>query len=259
MGLVQRFKKILMSRGRPEKVESLSTAPTWVSRAPRIRVLPLHRVSFQRESPVGTFKVSNLSATGLGLVAEPGIVWPALGEMISGDLVVGEGSKGSRISLRARIVRLSDTVVGVHFMEKPPGLIEALRGYFKVESAALKLTAVKSELLEANTEGKPFCFVGENNTQLFYTEKQGELTSFELSLFGNHIEAFKGRSLKFGSLSHDEVADKPKFKGATLVFPASQFTEELNSEAVRFVENIELIDARIRRLITAAIVSGKLD
>src|SRR6478672_8527324 len=79
-------------------------------REPRVQMLVLHRISFQRLDPPPAEKiaVANLSTTGVGFIRNSVANWPAPGSKIRGEFTFD----GKTYPAIARIVHISPMVVG---------------------------------------------------------------------------------------------------------------------------------------------------
>ncbi|MBI3557711.1 MAG: FHA domain-containing protein [Deltaproteobacteria bacterium] len=108
-----------------------------VLRPVRVRMLPLHGVSFQRldlPKPV-SYKVANLSVSGIAFVNDITVAWPEPGARMTGNLVRGNET----VSLKLEVARKTAQLVGCTYIDAPASLKNQIDKWFGLEIAASKM------------------------------------------------------------------------------------------------------------------------
>ncbi|HLD99814.1 MAG TPA: hypothetical protein VJB59_06120 [Bdellovibrionota bacterium] len=221
-------------------------------RAPRVRLLPLHRISFRLEhfTRHSVIAVANLSSTGIGLIpgtltsaqisSAPGSTQveglqsalgrlPGSGDIMRGHLLIHEAS----YKLVLRTVHLSEAVVGCAFQEVPRDLSGAIQSYLTAELSGTEMQYVGPESLEPNPEGTPHWYHGKNNSDLYLVENGGKIVRFCLVFLANYIEGGTDRPLRFGSVVKEESLEN----GGSIAWQDS-FGADTLCAAVRLLTHI---------------------
>src|SRR4051812_12279244 len=134
MGFFDRFRK-------KATVSSGSQAPAGKTpspqRAPRVQILPLHRISFLPVGDrfTGPLHVANISRSGIAFLKSAGHEWPSPGERIRGTVQIGMTSN----AVECRVIHAMGRIVGCEYEGETGKLAVALGQYFDVELKALKM------------------------------------------------------------------------------------------------------------------------
>lgn len=217
---------------------SPSKNPEYLHRAPRIRLLSLHGLHFERKVPAFDSKIfiTNLSTTGIGFLKESGEPWPEEGSVIEGSLF----SQNNHIEIQAKVIHTSTQVVGCHFEGPSKKIEDFVNRFFDLELSALRMNPVNPDILKPENDGTPFWFLGVDNCELYYTvSPNGKVLRFSLSYFGNYLEGGVGRTTKLGHVVEDEGLEKPHYKGSALIRVSPTMESSLTETALRFLTNIE--------------------
>lgn len=226
----------------------------WVYREPRVKASALNNLWFKPEGSGEQLSVANVSFSGIALIQCPFTKNLSAGAILKGRLNLN----GDLIDLSIVIARHSQEIVAGKLASRNLQLEKVLKKYFNIEISAMKMVKMKDEHIKPSDEGKPYCYNGENHSQLYFIVNGTDLIYFEFSFFGHHIEASKGENVKFGNMLVDEMSDGIKYKGSTLVDRNLDHHEEIKDIAVSFLKNIENLDPAHLAKISSALQSGKL-
>ncbi len=215
--------------------------------APRVKIIPLHRISFKSLNPARVLPlgVRNISSTGFGLIPPP-VAWETRPDSLVGQLTIG----AEQLDIAARIVHLSQAIVGCQFQGDTAALSRLLEEYFKVELNALKARQINPAVLKQDPRGTPHWFVAENNSELYYVEKDGALVHFRLSVFGNSIDGGEGKPVTFGIEESDRTPEGDIRKGSVLIQTTQSLPREIVETAIRFIESIEKAPREVKDRLT---------
>jgi hypothetical protein len=183
---------------------------------------------------LASFQVRNISSTGLGLI-HPVKAFEQKPDLLEGTLTLGS----HQLDLAARVVHLSQAIVGCRFEGDVQALKKLLDEYFRVEMNALQARQINPMVLKKDPRGTPHWFVAENNSELYYVENAGALAHFRLSVFGNSIDGGEGRPVSFGVEESDRTPEGDIRKGSVLIQTTETLPAEIVEAAIRFIEGIE--------------------
>ncbi len=213
-----------------------------VLRPARVRMLPLHGVVFHRlDGPKpALLKILNLSVSGIGLENAASAVWPATGAILTGKLIRGNDT----IALKLKLMRKTPQVVGCAFVEAPPTLRSQIDVWFGLEIAASKMADNSANIPTTHDAGEAHHFVGDNGCELFYVEDAGQVRVWHVAFFGNRVECDVRGKLRLqsqfvtGSITKEKIAP-------------------LLIDSVRFLENVEGLNEKIRNAIRAQLIAAR--
>jgi hypothetical protein len=227
----------LFKRNRRTPPAPQTASLRWSERAPRVPLLPLHRVEFRARDGMAAsaLRLANISTSGMGLLRDSGDGWPDVGAVISGDLAFEETIH----AVSARIVHRSERVVGTAFVAPTPALRALVNRYFQVELEAVSMVETPPDMLQAEADGTPRWLHGANNCELFFVTRVDEIARFQITIFGTFIEWLGGDNPpRVGEVVEDESATKVRYKGSALVGRLRGSRDELLKIAERFVLGI---------------------
>ncbi|MCM2324156.1 MAG: PilZ domain-containing protein [Oligoflexia bacterium] len=232
------------------KAPQAPKAPTALpARPPRIRMLPLHAVSFRVTDPaaLGEVSVANISAEGIGLVPKPGS-WPAPGGILAGELRIGEGLS----EVKAEVRHANERLVGCRFVQIPEGFRDRVLQAFFTELSALRMVRVNPEVLQRVDDGVPSLFVGDNGCELYLVEgPDGVLVRFTISFFGNVLEGGADGKLQGGQLQDEDSDGEPRYKGSAMHVATGPVSEDLLLTARKLLSNVEGLSPATREKLNA--------
>lgn len=209
---------------------------TYAKRAPRVRLTTLHNVRLVLESQSDeVLSLANISTTGLAFFITPST--PKPGMIVAGSIEIN----GSKYALKLKIVHVSGNIVGCSFDTPSLMLVRAIADYLNVEITAIQMTTVPQDSLNAEPEGTPHWFYGNNNCDLYYLSNGNEIVRFQLSFFGNHIEGGASIPLRTGHLVEDGF-DKPSHKGTPVVDWGVELPPETITIGRRLLLGLEKLD-----------------
>jgi len=218
-----------------KKQETAKQERPFHTRATRVPLSQLHRISFrQTDPPLEPFALSNISASGVGFL-RGSVQWPEVGSIIQGEFTISE----QKFPIELKLVYVTQQAAGCQFQPPFVELAKAIANYLQVEIAALEMTCVPSHTLQEEPDGTPCWFYGENNSELYYVLNGETILRFHAVFFANYIEGGKGVPLKFGVVVNDHPEDKPAHKGASLIHWESHWNEERMDSAKRFLCHIQ--------------------
>lgn len=243
------FKKFL----KPE-VKNVPTPRKWTTRAPRVRLLPLHEIFFWRTEPLPETRVeiANISTTGVGLLRETGIEWPKSGDFAHGEIDL----RGQRYPVKIKIAHSSAMILGCSFEDNQAAIRDMVHRYFEYEIAALTLYKANPEVLQAVPDGVPHWLHARNNCELYFVTRSDQTVRFNISFFGNYVEGGREMPTRFGQVVEGENTEKPSHKGSSLVRWDSRLAKDLVVPIIRFVENVEHLTFEQRKEIVEMIGRG---
>ena len=261
VGLMGFISKILAAfSGDSETSGEPAEAQTSVmARAPRVRILPLHNISFilGASDTVQPISLSNISTTGVSFIRDSRQVWPQTGTIIDGKFLF----QGREYPASMQIVHISGNMVGCQFSTAVREVISPMvLRYFELELSALQLTPVNSNFLKKPEDGEPRWFRGKDNCELYYVENEGRIVRFNLTFFGNHIEGGDKLPLRYGEVVVDDEitdADGYKIKETALIRPRGALSPEVMGMTFKFVANIDsLSESHRSELLTELKITG---
>lgn len=212
----------------------------------RVKLFPLHSVSFELVGWPKKTDLGNLSISGMGIFTEslpPGI---KANDLLEGVLVCG----GAQAKVTARVVHVGNTMTGCQFVGHDSEVNRLVQSYFNLELSALTMISVRPELLQEDPDGTPHWIHGKNNCELFYISRGEQVVRFNLTFFGNYIEGGAEMRAKYGQIvEDDDGAGKPRHKASALVRWDASLASQLEAYAVRFLASIpHLEDAHRKEL-----------
>lgn len=239
------FLKKLFSRNQE------TAPPKQVDRAPRVSLIPLHRVHFRVDEPseLGMVPVLNLSLSGLGLARHASQPWPPLRSRVQGELRIEE----ENYPLAVEMVYTSEQLVGARFLDMAPELKNRILRYFIAEFAATRMTEVNRSVLAEEPDGNPHFLVGQNQCELYYVEKDSRVVWFHLTFVGNYIEGDRKGRLKEGLF---EAEERKTYKGSTMIRSLRPLSREQGELALKFLANIRTLEPGIQGQLVALIQGG---
>lgn len=143
--------------------------------------------------------VMNISLSGIGLLRSALTHWPAPGSAMDGRLVVGSGSH----ALQLRVAHHTHDIVGCSFVDPPAEVPAAIESHLGTEIEALTMAHLGPEVLPPHDDGTPHAFHGEQNSELFFVERDGRIVHFRLAFLGNYLEGGEGRPVRFGVITRE--------------------------------------------------------
>lgn len=217
--------------------------------AARVRISPLHRITFdchepRVSAPVG---VGNISASGIAFIRSSVPSWPGPSQYVAGQLLIGSKSLG----IRARIVHLSTALVGCRYEGEFADLQSSIDDYFQLELTAMKARPINSSILKKDPRGTPHWFMAENNSELYYIENAGRIVHFHLSVFGNYIDGGEGKPTTFGHEQPD--SGEELIKRSVLIHTTTDLPPDVVQGSLRFLESIEMVPGDVRTQILGMI------
>jgi hypothetical protein len=188
-------------------------------RAPRVPLVPLHRVTFSAHLPETAprvIAVANISSGGLGLISEESVRLPHIGEQLKGTLTID----GEDFSVVMRVAHQSGKLTGCQFFATPATLKDHVERYFSAELTGKSLSEVNPEILKAEVDGRPRWFRGSGSSEVYLVQGADEgLLRFRASFLGLTVEGAKGKALRHGFVTTadpvlDEDGEGAKYKGS---------------------------------------------
>jgi len=214
-------------------------------RAPRVQLLPLHKIHctvtvFALEIATG---VSNISASGVGLMRDALKTWPPIGTQLPANLQIGKNV----FKIDLFIIHLSPAVIGCKFINPSKELVTAINQYLKVELLAVEMIYIGPQNLEPTALGVPHWYHGDNNTELYFVEepKSHKVVQMKLLFLGHYLEAAPGQAVKFGHYVENEAlnqasagAKSERLGTATNIRWENSIGAETLSAAIDFLNNV---------------------
>ena len=190
-------------------------------RAPRVPLVPLHRVTFTAHLPEAeprVIPVANISSGGMGLIRDESVRLPRVGEQIKGTLNVD----GEQFAIVMKVAHQSGKLTGCQFIATPATLKDCVERYFSAELTGKSLSEVNPEILKAEVDGRPRWFRGKGSSEIYLVQgADNGLVRFRASFLGLTVEGAKGKSLRHGFVTSsdpvlDEDGEGAKYKGSPL-------------------------------------------
>lgn len=219
----------------------------WRPRAPRVRLTPLHEISFM----LGDFRLElgNISTTGIAVYYDNTELWKE-GAEVRGTLAIAHHSFEVRITVR----HLSEQLAGCEFVSAEPAMKAAIANYLGIEILALSLQKIDASHCKVDPRGKTYWFNDGGQNEFFCVVDREGVLEFQMTFMGNYIEGGRSRSLKSGVV--EEGSESPHLhKPASLVEMNARTEPEMTRLATTFVQHVEALPHelrdQIRRLIQA--------
>lgn len=213
-------------------------------RSPRVAISALHKLNFTPSSggANATFSLSNISASGMGLIHEENSGF-IVGQPIRGLLVVGSDD----FNVEAFIKHVSKRMAGCHFIGENSALRKTIENYFRVEISALNLRAVAGKFLKPDPRGELKWFTDGNHNEVYcVSDKQG-LCAFHMTFLGNYVEWERGSKLIGGTIKEDNRLRR--LAGSSLVDIEQVIPSETLELAKVFNDNVQDIGKELRESI----------
>lgn len=225
------FKKLFGGKGASDK------SSLFKDRSPRVRLTPLHRVSFFPSSEKTDIPIllSNISVTGMGLLAADAPEYK-VGQEIAGSLHINN----ENFEIGARVRHVSQRVYGCEYIAHDSLLQQAIEQYFRVEILALNLTSVDESFLKPDPHGKVSWFTDGRQNEVYCVSDRDGLLNFHMTFLGNYIEGERGKPLRAGfTREDDESSDDPGHKQAALLEFSDIDTPTILDLASMLIRNVE--------------------
>lgn len=219
------------------------------SRAPRVRIGPLHEASFSSPGLTSTLGLGNLSVSGVGLIRTGNEPVPEVGTVLQGRMKLG----WREFDCSMRLVRSTPQILGCAFETPSIEFTKWIHDYFEIELTATTLTRAPASVLQADPNGAPNWLHGSNQCEVYFVARpDGSLASFNMSFFGNYIEGADGKKTRFGKVEGSEDSDKPSYKESSLIRWDASIAVDLKSVAKQFISHLESLSESER----AALLRG---
>jgi hypothetical protein len=205
------------------------------NREPRVRLLPGEAIYF--EDSTQKYKVENISESGLAFAKTT----LQVGQRISGSLHIAKEA----ISLELEVMRAGETTTGLRIRNGEKLLRGALRRVFTDEYQAMGMSAVSSELLQAEAAGIPHWFYAPGNYELYLVEKDNKVVKAHVSWKDRIVAASSGEGIKTGFLQQED-REVPAHAKSALVNWLPAVDEQDKQKALRIVENIGGLSAQLK-------------
>jgi hypothetical protein len=216
----------------------------------RVKLVPLHAVSFELGDDAKTIGLSNLSISGMGLFSESLPTGLKNDDLIEGHLICGT----QKAKISARIVHIGKQITGCQFVGHDADVNKLVQSYFSLELSALTMISVKPELLQEDPDGTPHWIHGKNNCELFFVSQGDRVVRFNLTFFGNYIEGAEGAKAKYGQIvEEDDGLGKPRHKASALIRWDAQLATQLEPYALRFLSSVPHLEDAHRKAISALV------
>jgi hypothetical protein len=218
------------------------------ARAFRVVISTLHRVSFVPSQSLlkgrDEARLSNISTSGIGLVAGDFTAKPKVKSSIEGSMVFEDGSH----PVQMQVMHVTSGVIGAKFMGDSKGLQDAIRKYFELELLALGMLKVNPAHHKTEADGNAHWIHGDQCELFYVTNLADQVIRFRLTFLGNRFVWSQAGGLNVGQVIDDRVGIMRTDRIAVM-----ESTPELTDLAVRFLLNIPQIPQEHRRLIGKAI------
>jgi hypothetical protein len=210
--------------------------------APRVQIQAIHRVRFlpMTAGLPEEMKLSNVSVSGIGLLAEGVKTPPAKDSVVEGSLTFDDGS----FPVRLRVVHSTQGILGARFEGDTRGLREAIRSYFEVELLALGMLKVNPAHHKAEPDGQAHWIHGDQCELYYVADAAGAVMRFKLTFVGNRIEWSPAFGLGVGQVVNNRAGIM-----RTDDVVEAEATEETIELAHRFLLNIVQLEPAYRQQI----------
>lgn len=238
MGIKKLFGSLV---GSPKKKE-------WVARTPRVQPQPF-QVHFYLENDQGKIQIPilNISLTGCALAREAVPATMTVGQTFSGLITIGD----CELAASCKIVRTTDEIIGCCFVPEIPNFTNHFLKHFKLEMTALQMTQIDPKLLKAPPEGSPFYFQGSDNCELFFTDLNGKISSFSVTVFGRFLAGGEDAPFRSGEMTKDSSSKVHGYKRADPVSWKQEMDAVLIDEIRRFLHHISTLNSEHRAKLLA--------
>jgi hypothetical protein len=214
-----------------------------IKRPIRIKIHNEQNVVFHIANEV--LRVANISSSGIALDGKNCILKFKKKQTVSGFLMLEE----EKIQMILEVVYVGKNI-GCKIIKSQKDVDRKISAYFKNELMASRLYPLKSEILKPVPEGRPMAYVGEDNCELFFVEKEQELLKFSITILGNYFEIDKDHNLLHGSIGDDDNHPEGKIvpKKSDLVYlKEGKPNKELINTLEKFILNIENLSNEYKR------------
>jgi hypothetical protein len=205
----------------------------------RIRIFSSHNIAFDLYSGAVAKKLNiiNISTSGIAFSRDPDSSWQALGQKLTGQLVLL--NKQFRVSLEVRHVTQNN--VGCRFVSTEANLENAIQDYLIYEITSSGLKKVNSEYLAPTADGTVQWFVDTKGNEIYVVDKSGTLIRYHMVFLGNYVEWSAGGPLKVGIVLSDRDSKPMKHKGSHVVRFSETIPKEMGLVVSRLLENVREI------------------
>ncbi len=237
-------------------------ARAWVDRSLRLKIADPEKISFyikDESLEIKKLNVQNISCGGIGLLMSD---FPnaGLGRIIEAELKIissiqsNNSQKYATFKVRATIVHVSETTVGLSFSQVSPEFENALDQYFKVELLGTKLNLVDKKFLRPENNIYPIWLTDGRDNEIYILADKDEIISFHLCFLGHYIEGDKNTSVRVGQIAEPMSEDTFKKYKSTDVIEMTPRAQQSSLRLARdFVTNAkgvspDILQALLSRL-----------
>lgn len=217
----------------------------FIPRPPRVRIKPLHRVTFLRFRDAGRDEISlgNISTKGMGLLRRE-IENAPIGAPMRGELAINDGS----FLLESEVRHQSEHLIGCQFVGANEPLVKAIEHYFRIEILGMRLNQVDQAFLKQDPMGRVSWYTDGKQNEIYFVFDADGVHSFHVSFLGNYIEGGREKALRCGHIVEDTSFNQNKHKGSALLDLSQPISDEVLSLGSLLIENVEMPNEHIDAL-----------
>ena len=193
-------------------------------------------------------RILNLSVGGVGLYPEP--LEHLQKDTLEGHLIIAK----KRVPVTLLVAHRSEEIIGCRFEKVDEILKNQIDHFFESVLASLKLTRAEklSESKESKDVEKTTFYRGQNNCEFTVLEKNSQLVSFSIILFGNYLEYAADTGLTVA-----QSFEKTPNKGGVSLFKRMEKPAiQLMQVAAKFAQRIEGLADPVRKQIFGILDEG---
>jgi hypothetical protein len=203
----------------------------------RVRLLPLHRISFCEKNTGKNFELANISHGGLGLL-HGGDSSLTSARVLQGVLTIDKES----FVISGELRHCGEFVAGFQIDVDEPaqkrGLLRAIESYLRLEIMALQLRPVNSALIQKDPRGEAHWFTDGRQNEIFCISDREGLVAFHMNFLGKYIEGERDGQIRTGDLSEGKNPSVSGRHSAALLKDARSLPEYELQLAQSFVNNV---------------------
>ncbi len=193
-----------------------------------------------------TYLVKNISIGGLALQGEN-----LLNEFVANrEIEITVFINNSDLKVQTRVVHVTEHFMGLVVSANLEKFSQAVLDYFECEIDAHDVKMMDPNRLAPRKEGKPYWFFSDSSKEVFYLEKDGKVTFFQISYKGKILERNANGKFNIGVVEEAKVAHH---KGSDLISVESDIDLTVIKSIIRFLEGVLEMDESHRKQIISSI------
>lgn len=208
----------------------------------RIKIRAAHGVRFYFDNY--ELPIVNISHSGIGILSHPDRPFK-VGEVINGKIK----SPNADCNLQLKIIHTTGQMTGARIQNADVEYQDFLNNYFASEVEGIKLQEIDRSRLSEDVNGEPHWFYSDSNHEIYFTTKNGEVTTIQIT-YQNYVIVIDAKDqISTGVIWEAEVEKDIEPKSSDLVKGTNAIPDDIKEHIVRFVGASNHVPKEIRQKI----------